>query len=126
MKRPGEIEMVWNGKELVPEGSLPVHMMLVDVHWAFEKAGRLPGKALHVALALVAAARLRGSGIGIVLPRWVLELGWIGEWALREGLHRLEQAGVVQVDRQQGRKPRVTLIGWDSQRQVIGGLDGAS
>jgi hypothetical protein len=79
------------------------------IPWAWlELAGRLPGQALHVAIALWQQA-------GIVKRRTVrfgltrlLPMG-IGPQAARRGLRNLERIGLVTVSRNPGRTLEVTL-----------------
>jgi hypothetical protein len=72
-------------------------------------AARLPGKPLAVAVALWFLAGCRKEFV-IPLTRSILAEFNVSRNAGYRGLHRLEQAGLVQVDRRRGRCPRVTIL----------------
>jgi hypothetical protein len=73
-----------------------------------ELAGRLPGKALHVALALWQQAGLaKRRKVRFGLTR--LQPMGIGLQAARRGLRNLERAGLVTIRRNPGRTLEVTL-----------------
>ena len=72
-------------------------------------AGRLPGKALHVAIALwfvVGVAKTREVKLSSAL---LAELG-VDRHAGYRGLAALERAHLVQVVRHRGRQPLVTVL----------------
>ena len=73
-------------------------------------AAKMPGRTLHVALALAHVSRLRKSNT-VMLPAWALAEYGIAAKALRSGLCTLEGAGWISVERAPGRKPRITLQG---------------
>lgn len=76
-------------------------------------AGRLPGKALHVGLAIWHRAGLNcGATVSISLSGLMRELG-VQRDAGRRGLQALEDAGLVKVERHAGRKPVVTILSPD-------------
>ena len=76
--------------------------------WLTE-AARLPGKALHVAMALWFWAGIKRSG-EVALPISQLSLLGVSRYAAYRGLIALEAAKLVAVRRHQGRKPLVTLL----------------
>ncbi len=75
-----------------------------------EQAAAQPGKALHVALALWYLAGLQKSD-QVTLTRKPLRLFSVLPDSGRRGLAALEKAGLVQVNRRNGRCPRVTILG---------------
>ncbi len=102
------------GVEAEPSKPGPT-MLWMDYKWALQ-ALRLPGKALHLANALALLARLQR--VDVVIPRQrILNDCGVGKRALREGLQVLEAAGLVTVQRQHGRLPRVTLLGHTVRRR---------
>lgn len=73
-----------------------------------EAAGRLPGKALHVAIAVWHLVGIKKSRT----VKW--EPSAVAHWRLNRlavyrGLQALERAGLVAVDRRNGRCPVVTI-----------------
>ena len=73
------------------------------------QAARLPGKALHVALAIWYLFGLT-KRFPVVLTRRVLGLFGVRPDAGRRALGQLEGEGLVSVDRHAGRCPRVTIL----------------
>jgi hypothetical protein len=71
-------------------------------------AARLPGKTLHLALALAWVAE-REQCSGVRLTRRRLAAWSLSRDAGRDGLRRLAGAGLVRVWRLPGRAPRVVL-----------------
>jgi hypothetical protein len=71
-------------------------------------ASRLPGKALHVAVALWHLAGIKDSARVQLSPSVLRDIG-IQRHAGYRGLRRLESAGLVEVARHRGRSPTVTL-----------------
>jgi len=81
----------------------------IPLIWLATAAG-LPGKALAVAVALRYRAGLEKSMDGLaVTPRLLLRFG-VSRFAGYRGLASLERAGLVSVERRDGRCPRVTII----------------
>lgn len=70
----------------------------------------LPGKALHVAVRLWFGAGL-GSTRTLAVSMTSLQEAGVSRFAAARGLHALERAGLVSVERHVGRKPIVTLLG---------------
>ncbi len=71
-------------------------------------AAKLPGRSLHVAMAIWQEASLTKR------PQVVLTSKTMGRFSVSRstahiGLKRLEAAGLVRVDRHNGRRPRVTI-----------------
>ena len=73
-----------------------------------ERAAALPGKTLHVGLALWYAAGLKNRRT-VTLSHKVLARFGVGRDAGRRALDRMAKAGLVSVDRGPGRCPRVTI-----------------
>lgn len=74
-----------------------------------ERAGNLPGKTLHVAVALWFQAGITKKRTVKLSYKDLARLGCKHE-AGRRALKRLEAAGLVEVDSQNGRSPVVTIL----------------
>jgi hypothetical protein len=72
-------------------------------------AARLPGKALHVGIRLWFLCGLTSSRRVQLSLSQMQELGFDRKTAAR-GLLALQLAGLVEVERHQGRNPRVTIM----------------
>ena len=80
------------------------------IDWAWlAAAARLPGKALHVAMALRQSAGMQRSG-PVALSGARLKEAGVSRYAAYRGLCQLEQAELVDVTRHRGRQPRVTIL----------------
>jgi DNA-binding MarR family transcriptional regulator len=78
------------------------------MRWLY-RAAFLPGKALHLAVALRHLAGIVGSN-DIQLSRKLLEQMCISPDACSDGLRRMEAAGLISVKRHPGRRPRICII----------------
>lgn len=77
------------------------------------KAARLPGRALHLGMALWFLKGFKRSQQQLSLsPSLLRELG-VNRYTAYRGLRALEAAGLVSVERQQGRSPLVVLLSAD-------------
>jgi hypothetical protein len=74
-----------------------------------ERAANLPGRALHVALAVRHQSALKRCP-RVPLPNNQLAGFGVDRDAKRRGLVALETAGLVSVERKPGRNPIVTII----------------
>lgn len=81
------------------------------------RAAQLPGKALHVGLALWQRAGLEKRG-DILLTNALCEAFAVDRFAKQRALAQLEQAGLIQVERTPGKNPRVILLGVSEPRDV--------
>jgi len=72
-------------------------------------AAHLPGKTLHVALALQYLAGLTKSNT-VKLPAKTLEVMGVARGAKADALARLQQARLISIDQLPGRAPVVTLL----------------
>jgi hypothetical protein len=80
----------------------------ISLIW-LERAGRLPGKALHVALVIRHVQSLnRGDGTIVLTNQWLKNFG-VDHHAKRRALVALEQAKLIAVERGK-RSPTVTII----------------
>jgi hypothetical protein len=80
------------------------------IPWAWlVSAGRLPGKALHVALVLHLLRGLQRNARVHLESKHVRSFGFSRHSANR-GLARLERAGLVAVERRPGRSHMVTIL----------------
>jgi hypothetical protein len=89
----------------------------IPIDW-LSSAARLPGKSLHVGIALWVMGTLRKSSI-VPLTNITGRHFGLDRNAKYRGLSCLEQAGLVSVQRKLGRAPMVTIreCGGDSERQ---------
>ncbi len=74
-----------------------------------QRAARLPGRALHVYLAIRHRCDLRREKT-VTLPANYLQTFGIGRDVKRRALAELETAGLIRVERLVGRTARVTLV----------------
>ena len=75
-------------------------------------AARLPGRALHVAIALWYAAQLSGAQ-SVRLSNTLCERFGLDRNAKYRGLELLEATGLVEVKRKCGRSPAVTILDYN-------------
>jgi hypothetical protein len=80
----------------------------IPMSW-LHAAGNLPGKTLHVAVALWFAHGVSKSSRIKFTPRWYKGFD-IGPKALRESLHRLRAAGLIGLEYRPGSSPIVTIL----------------
>ena len=94
---PGSLRRFSKG-ELFLRGPIP---------WVWlERAMRLPGRALHVALFLwLKAGIIKSALVTVNLSRLSVDRS-----AASRGLAALEAAGLIRVERKPGRKPLVTIL----------------
>jgi hypothetical protein len=78
-------------------------------------AGRLPGKALHIGVALWFLAGMKNTR-SVWLTSTVLQLFGVDRNAKRRALVWLEEAGLIIVERHPGRNPLVTLLDAENQQ----------
>jgi hypothetical protein len=80
----------------------------VDWKW-LSAAARLPGRALHVALAIAYLDGFEEAGTVKLKPSVCTELG-INRHAAYRALDHLEEAGLIKVQRKKGSAPVVTIL----------------
>lgn len=80
----------------------------IPMDW-LQRAGMLPGKALHLGVALWFRAGLAGS-MTVKLANADLAAMGVARDAKYEGLQRLKAVGLISVEQQPGRAPTVTLL----------------
>ena len=80
----------------------------IPVGWISEAAA-LPGKALHLALAIQWLSGMNKGAPGKV-PKKVLATFSLSMDAYRDGLKRLEAAGLIRVSRLPGQSPLVRVV----------------
>ena len=73
-------------------------------------AAALPGKSLHLALAIWMVARLEDSQTGLRLNARVLGELSLGRWSLLRALRHLEGAELIGVSRGAGRKAVIAIL----------------
>ena len=94
----------------VSAGRRPGLFLRGPLDWAWlARCARLPGRALHVGLALWLEAGLRRSSTIALRPKHRDALG-VDRHAARRALLEMEAAGLVRVARAPGRAPTVTLL----------------
>jgi DNA-binding transcriptional ArsR family regulator len=87
------------------------HFLRGPIPWSWiAAAGRLPGRALHVALVIWRESAMKRNGtIAVSLSGTERTFGFDRSTASR-GLRALEMAGLVSVIRKAGSNPTVTLL----------------
>jgi hypothetical protein len=75
-----------------------------------QRAARLPGRALHVYLAIRHRCDLRREQTVTLPAAYLQAFGIIGKDVKRRALAELETAGLIRVERLVGRTARVTLM----------------
>ena len=83
--------------------------------WWLSAASELPGRTLHLALAIWHESKL-AKGDRVVLHNRTLGRLNISRWAAYAGLRRLEVAGLIRVDRHSGRLPRILICNREEPR----------
>jgi hypothetical protein len=99
---------------------LPGEPGLIRYDWLAE-VGKLPGKSLHLGVALAWMTTVRG-GPRVQLGRRVMARFSLSRDACYEALRRLEAHGLIKVWRLPGRSPMVTLLERDGQPLRIDSL----
>ena len=77
--------------------------------WWLARAFPLPGRALHIGVALWFWAGIKRSARVTLSVGQMAELG-MSRWSVYRALAALESAGLVAVDRHRGRHPVVTIL----------------
>jgi hypothetical protein len=110
LKWDGTADVSSPRKERAPRHPVRVKFLKgpVPLPW-LALAGRQPGKALHVAVALWFLAGVTKSST-VALSNEVLATFGVNRRAGHRGLTALERAGLVAVERHRGRQPRVTVL----------------
>lgn len=90
----------------------------VPLPW-LEAAASLPGKSLHVGIALWFASGLTRSGTMPLSTVGAAKFG-LDRHSKNRALAWLEKAGLIKVDRKQGRAPVVTILSPPSSSGVPG------
>lgn len=80
----------------------------IPLIWA-QTAGRLPGKALQIGIALFYLTGCTKKST-VSLTRNLLEKFGVQEKAYYRALSALEKAGLVKVDREPGKRAKVTIL----------------
>lgn len=96
------------GKQVATKQSRPFIKGPIGLDW-IGAAARLPGKSLHVALALQYLAGLQRTKT-VKLNAKTLDTLGVARDAKYEALRRLEQAGLISTETQPGRTAVVTLL----------------
>ena len=107
-----ELAFTWcrDKKYFKPTAQRPVRFIKGPVPWLWiEMAARLPGKALAVGLALRRLAGATKSKTVRLATSEVETLG-VDRNAKSRALRKLEQAGLVTVERRPGCQPKVTIL----------------
>ena len=80
----------------------------IPMDW-LSKASDLPGKTLHLAMALWWLNGM-SKGESFKLTGKALDLLHVSRDAMQDGLNRLEQHGLIQVERKTGQRPVITIL----------------
>jgi hypothetical protein len=72
-------------------------------------AARLPGKSLHIGIGLWFLAGVTRSRT-VKLSNMLLKLLGVTRFSKARGLLELERAGLIRIDRRQGKNPLVTIL----------------
>jgi len=88
-------------KKLFLKGPIPIGWLT--------KAAQLPGKTINVALAVWWRHGM-AKGEPFKLTRLALASVCVGEEAASDGLTRLHQAGLIQVERKPGQRPTIVVV----------------
>lgn len=80
----------------------------IPMDW-LSKASDLPGKTLHLAMALWRLNGMSKCG-AFKLTGKALDLLHVSRDAMRDGLNRLEQHGLIRVERKTGQRPVITIL----------------
>lgn len=107
----------------IPERKIPMPLRRqerflkgpISMPW-LEEAGKLSGKALHVAIMLWHLAGMRRALVVDINLSRMVSMG-VHRSSASRGLKALERAGLVTVFRSPGRKPRVTLVSTKAPRR---------
>ena len=83
-------------------------MRAVTINW-LKLASQLPGKSLHVALAICQLCNINEAK-KFILPGKFLRTWGIQRTSAYRGLKQLEDSGLILVERHLGKNPRVTII----------------
>ncbi len=81
----------------------------IDLEW-MSTAAHLPGKAVNVALALCWLSGMNRSKEGLKLTNKIYESFNVSRPTASKALNSLEDAGLVKVEREPGRKNRVAIL----------------
>jgi len=109
-----EVRLAWSSTKQAFEPSKPSNSTVrfikgpIPLEW-IGAAARLPGKTLHVALALQYLAGLTKSKT-VKLTARTLDIVGVARDAKAEALARLQLAGLISVEQTPGRAPSVTLL----------------
>jgi hypothetical protein len=91
-------------------GRLAGRFLRGPISWVWlSRAAKLPGRALHVALAIRLWTGIKKTN-DIVVPTTTLGEMGVTRHSARRALHALERAGLITVTRHVGRKTRVHLL----------------
>jgi hypothetical protein len=77
------------------------------------RAGMLPGKALHVAIAICFLTGVKKMNTVPVSNKLLAEFG-VNRYAKSRALKQLSDAGLVSVEQGVGRSPVVTVLEWNN------------
>lgn len=86
-----------------------------------ERAARLRGKALAIALVIWRRASVPGVAVVLMAPIDVRGMG-VSRDAFYDGLTRLTAAGLIATERQRGRTAEVIVLGGDGEPLVFSQL----
>lgn len=111
MKLPGDATGLRSKRQRAPRHRPGERFLLgpIPMVW-LERAACCPGKALAVGMAIWHLSGLKKGAATLKLSGDVLADSCVSRKAVYQGLRRLEEAGLVKVDRHRGRLPVVTIL----------------
>lgn len=86
----------------------------ISMEW-LGRAAQLPGKTLHVAVALQWLRGMTGDK-PFKLTQKALDRLWVSRDAASDGLSRLEREGLIRVERKAGQRPTIWILAGDLKR----------
>lgn len=89
----------------------------INIEW-ISKVTLLPGKALNVGIALMYLKGLTKSDENLMLTDKIFKTFNVSRKSVYKVLALMEKAGLIQVERTQGRKNRIKIIDSSSDEQI--------
>ena len=114
---PSRLKLRRNGTPVSTPTQRPLHIAAkgqrflrgpIPLPW-LSSAARLPGKALHVGLAIWLEAGFRNTAV-VPLSNVAGQHFGLDRNAKYRGLRSLEQAGLIMAERRPGRSPIITIV----------------
>ena len=105
------IPLSCNRKSSLPGPKRGEHFLQGPIPWPWlSRAGRLPGRTLHVAIAIWHIAFMNKNPT-VAVSNKILQSLDVDRYAKSRSLELLEKADLISVQRRTGRNPVVTILG---------------